>query len=288
MEDFPVLTTDYAGSSIRVESLPFAVKRLVLARPVVRNALNEGMMEEIQQSLDRVRALPAEELRVLVLTGDGDHFCAGADIGYMKEQAGRGLAESFNDARKLAQLFFNLASFPAPVVAAVRGAALGGGFGLAACCDFVLAEENARFATTEVRLGIVPAVISPYVVRKIGIGQAASLMLSGRGIGAREALAAGLVQRVVSSDATEFDAALQAVLLDFLRAGPQAARRAKDLLRRVYPLPDPDLFEFTAQNIAEARGSEEGQRGLQSFFDRKSPPWSEEVEEIQNRNRRSS
>lgn len=288
MENFPVLSTDYSGSSIRVESLPFAVKRLVLARPVVRNALNEEMMDEMAQHVDRLSALAAEDLRLLVLWGEGDHFCAGADIGYMKEQAGRGLAESFNDARKLAQLFFSLASFPAPVVAAVRGAAIGGGLGLTACCNFVLAEENARFATTEVRLGIVPAVISPYIVRKIGLGHAAPLMLSGRGISAREALAAGLVQKVVPSDGTELDAALEAVLLDFLRAGPRAARRAKDLVRRVYPLPDPDLFDFTAQSIAEARCSEEGQAGLQSFFDKRSPPWSEQVEEIQNQTRRTS
>jgi methylglutaconyl-CoA hydratase len=288
MEDFPVLTTDYTGSSIRVESLPFSVKRLVLARPLVRNALNEAMMDEIQQVLDLLGGLAVEELRLLLLQGEGEHFCAGADIGYMKEQAGRGLAESFNDARRLAQLFFSLASFPTPVLAAVRGAAIGGGLGLTVCSDFVLAEENARFATTEVRLGILPAVIGPYIVRKIGVGNAAPLMLSGRGVSARDALATGLVQRVAPAEPTDFASALQAVLLDFLRAGPQAARRAKELLKRVYPLPGPELFDFTAQTIAEARSSEEGQIGLQSFFDKTAPPWSAEVEEIQNRSRRSS
>jgi methylglutaconyl-CoA hydratase len=272
MKDFPVKEIEYQGPNIRVESLPLGVKRLVLSRPKVRNAFDEATMAEIKQELARLAGMQKpERMRLLVVTGDGKLFSAGADIGYMKRLSERGEEESLEDARSLAELFHHLADFPAPVLGAVRGAAIGGAFGLTVCMDHVLAEEDAVFATSEVRLGIVPAVISPYIVRKLGIANAASLMLSGRRIRAHEAMRLGLVQQVATPE--KFDEALQEIILDFLFAGPHAARRTKTLLKKASPLPPPELVEFTAGQIAQARCSEEGQAGLKAFFEKTPPPW---------------
>jgi methylglutaconyl-CoA hydratase len=286
MKDFPVEKIELDGSNIRVEALPLGVKRLVLSRPRLRNAFDEATMEEIKNALDRMAAhLAPEQMRVLVFSGEGDFFSAGADIGYMRRLAERGEDESLVDARSLAQLFYQLSDFPAPVLGAVRGGAIGGAFGLTVCMDYVLAEEDAVFATSEVRLGILPAVISPYIVRRLGLAHAASLMLSGRRIRAPEAMALGLVQRVVSDE--EFDTVLQEVILEFLYAGPQAARRTKTLIKKAYPLPSADLIELTAGHIAQARCSEEGQAGLQAFFDKVSPPWATRVKELHKKMRES-
>jgi len=272
---FPVEGIYFQGETLRVESLPHGVKRLVLSRPELRNAFNEKMMAELSEAFTRLAATRiAAELRLLVLAGDGPVFCAGADLSYMKKQAESGEPASLRDARALGQMFFRLAQMPVPVIAAVKGAAIGGGFGLAVCSDYVLAEESALLATTEVRLGIVPGVISPYIVRKLGVAFAQTFMLSGerRTASSHECRASGLVSRTVGTD-EDFDAALESTLVSFLQAGPDAARRTKELLRRISPLPAPDIFELTAANIAQARCSEEGRAGLTAFFDRKAPPW---------------
>ena len=258
--------------TLRFESQSRGVKQIVLSRPEVRNAFDETMIAELKEVLGDLAATPdPEAMRLLLLAGDGLVFSAGADLNYMKRLAASGESESLSDARELAQLFYALAAFPTPVICAVRGAAIGGGLGLAVCADFVISEDKATFATTEVRLGIVPGVISPYVVRKIGAGAASPLLLSGRRVKAPEARELGLVQQVVSADG--FDAALDDVVLEFLHAGPEAARRAKQLVLQAAPLPTPEQIEFTAQAIATARCSREGQTGLAAFFDKKAPPW---------------
>jgi methylglutaconyl-CoA hydratase len=266
------MNLEFDASTLRVESQPHGVKRIVLSRPDVRNAFDETMIQELKDALAKLAAIPdLEEMRLLILTGEGKIFSAGADLNYMKRLAGSGEAESLADAKSLAQLFYDLAAFPAPVICAVRGAAIGGGMGLAVSTDYVFSEERATFATTEVRLGIVPAVISPYIVRRIGLAAASSLLLTGRRIKAPEARELGLVQRVTSEDS--FDSELEEVAREFLRAGPESARRTKKLLHNAAPLPNPDQIEFTAESIAKARCSEEGQTGLASFFDKKVPPW---------------
>jgi methylglutaconyl-CoA hydratase len=258
--------------TLRVEKRPRGVHEIILARPEVRNAFDETMIAELKEVLRELTAISnPEEVRLLLLSGEGPVFCAGADVNYMMRLAASGENENVADARALAQLFYALAAFPTPVICAVRGAAMGGGLGLAVCADFVLAEEKATFATTEVRLGIVPGVISPYVVRKIGGGSAAPLLLSGRRVKAPEARELGLVQQIVPADG--FEAALDDVILEFLHAGPEAARRTKQLVLRATPLPTPEHIELTARAIATARCSAEGQTGLASFFDKKAPPW---------------
>jgi methylglutaconyl-CoA hydratase len=283
MRDFPVEKAELEGSNIRVECLPLGVKRMVLSRPQVRNAFDESTMTEIKDALAHLANREPEQMRLLVVTGEGKVFSAGADVGYMRRLAERGEDESLEDARSLAELFYHLADFPTPVVGAVRGAAIGGAFGLTVCMDYVLAEEKAIFATSEVRLGLVPAVISPYIVRRLGLANAASLMLSGRRIGASEAMRLGLVQRVVTAES--FDEALQEVVMDFLYAGPHATRRTKQLLKKAHPLPSSESIEFTAGQIAQARCSEEGQAGLEAFFDKAPPPWAFGVSELQKKGR---
>jgi methylglutaconyl-CoA hydratase len=261
-----------AVKTLRLETRDHGVKQIILSRPEVRNAFDETMIADLKEVLRELAAVSdPEQVRLLVLSGEGPVFSAGADVNYMMRLAASEESESLVDARALAQLFYALAAFPTPVVCAVRGAALGGGLGLAVCADFVLAEESATFATTEVRLGIVPGVISPYVVRKIGGGSAAPLLLSGRRVKAPEAKALGLVHQVVSPDG--LDAGLDDVILEFLHAGPEAARRTKQLLLRAAPLPTPEHIELTARAIATARCSAEGQTGLASFFNKKTPPW---------------
>ncbi|HSF19825.1 MAG TPA: enoyl-CoA hydratase-related protein [Vicinamibacteria bacterium] len=276
MKDFPVDRIVAQASTLRVESLTLGVKRIVLERPSVRNAFDETMMGELRDVLDHLASIPEpEQMRLLILAGEGDVFCAGADLNTMKRLAGKSEAVNLEDARGLATLYYKLADFPAPVVAVVQGAAMGGGLGLTACADFVLSETETIFATSEVLLGIVPGVISPYLVRKLGPGRAAPIMLSGARMSASQAQEVGLVQRVVSKD--RLDAALQEVVLDFLAAGPEAARRTKELLKRAAPLPGPELIEFTAGQIAKARCSSEGRKGLEAFFSKAPPAWAARV-----------
>jgi methylglutaconyl-CoA hydratase len=270
---FPCASIHSEGETLRVENLAHGVKRLVLDRPQVRNALNAPMIQELSRALAELagQRFP-NEVRVLLLEGEGTTFCSGADLAYMKEQGAAPPEQNLEHAKELGRMFSRLANFPAPVVCCVQGAAIGGGLGLTVCSDFVLADPAAVFATSEVRLGLVPAMIGPYIVRKLGVGQAAPLMLTGQRLGAQEALAAGLVQRLIGPEETQ-EEALTRVLRDFLAAGPQAARATRELLRRIAPLPDPELFDFTAHTIASARMSAEGQQGLEAFFQKTLPPW---------------
>ncbi len=270
---FPVERVRQPGRSVRLEELPHGVMRLVLARPAVRNAFDEAMISEISGALGALALVPqGAELRVLVLQGEGESFCAGGDLAYMKAQAAAGPEENLDDARALGRMFRRLAALPVPVLCHVHGSAVGGGLGLAACSDYVLADSAAVFATTEVRLGLVPGLISPYVIRRLGVAHASALLLTGQRVKAAEALRIGLVQRVLGP-AEDPGGALAELLGQFLAAGPEAARRAKALMLAVSPLPGPELTEVTARAIAEARASEEGQEGLRAFFGKVPPRW---------------
>lgn len=272
LADFPIEAPLFQGERLRVERLANGVVRLVLARPELRNAFDGVMIGELSRSLEALVALPAGHLRLLLLEGEGDVFCAGADLGYMRTLAAASMAENVEEARGLARMFHRLASFPAPVLAVIQGAAIGGGLGLAACADIVVAEAQAVFATTEVRLGIVPGVISPYVLRKLGVSRGGELMLTGRRISCEEAQAMGLVHHLVSAP-SDLETRLSEVILECLKAGPEAARRTKGLLLQGAPLPDEGLTEFTVSAIAEARASAEGQAGLSAFLGKQPAPW---------------
>jgi methylglutaconyl-CoA hydratase len=275
---FPVEAILFDGATLRVEALARGVVRLALNRPQLRNAFNSQMIQELSRALEDLAALPETRLRLLLLEGEGSVFCAGADLAYMKELAAAEPGRNLENARDMGRMFGHLAGFPAPVLGFVRGAAIGGGLGLAVCSDFVLAEPQAVFATSEVTLGLVPAVIGPYIVRKLGLAHAAPLMLTGRRILAQAALASGLGQRLVPPE-DPFETALARVLGEFLAAGPGAARATRALLRAIAPLPGPELFEATAQAIAAARASSEGRAGLEAFFNKTAPPWNRPARE---------
>jgi methylglutaconyl-CoA hydratase len=269
LAQFPLETVLHEGETLRAERLAHGVRRIVLNRPQVCNAFNAAMVQELSRAFTD---LATREARLLLLEGEGAAFCSGADLAYMKDQGAAPPEQNLENARELARMFSRLASFPVPVVCCVRGAAIGGGMGLTVCSDFVLADPSAIFALSEVMLGLVPSVIGPYVVRKLGLAQAAPLMLTGRRVRASEALGTGLVQRLIEPSETMEDA-LNRVLREFLAAGPQAARATRELLRRISPLPDPELMDFTARTIAAARTSAEGQEGLQAYFQKVPPPW---------------
>ena len=264
----------FEGRTLRVEALAHGVVRLTLDRPELRNAFDGTMIQELSQALATLAAEPdPDRVRLLLLEGAGPVFCAGADLAYMRDQVQVTREVNLEHARELGRMFHQLASFPAPVLSYVRGAAIGGGLGLVACSDFVLADPAAVVATSEVMLGLAPAVISPYLVRRLGLAHSAPMMLSGRRFGTAEALAMGLVQRQVDPGETG-EQALTRVLREFLAAGPAAARATRELLLRIAPLPDPERLEFTASMIAGIRVSAEGQAGLNAFFDKTPPPWS--------------
>ena len=249
------------------------VARLDLDRGEVHNAFDDALILELTEALKALEGDPA--VRVVVLAGRGPSFSAGADLKWMKAMAKASEKDNRRDARQLAKLMRALDSLDRPTVARVRGAAFGGGVGLVACCDIAIAAEGARFGLTETRLGLVPAVISPYVLDAIGPRQARRLFMTAETFDAREAERLGLVHQCVPDD--QLDAAVDRTVAHLLRAGPVAVVEAKRLARRIAQ-PDPkrrrELDEENADLIARIRVSPEGQEGLKAFFAKRPPKWS--------------
>ncbi len=245
------------------------VARVVLARPEVRNAFDDHLIVELQKAFRDLSEDPS--VRVVELSGEGKVFCAGADLNWLKETQSHTLEQIRRDNAELATLFRQIDEFDRPVVGKVRGAALGGGTGLVAVCDVVVAAEGTVFGTTEVRLGIIPAVISPYVVRKIGESQARAWFLTGNRSDAAEALRVGLVHRV--GPEKDLDAEAQKVVDAVLQGGPQALAEAKHLARTVAQMPPREAFSVTVQKIGERRVSPEGQEGMKAFLQQRPPSW---------------
>jgi methylglutaconyl-CoA hydratase len=252
---------------VRVES--GTIGRVTLARPEVRNAFDARLIAEITHALSDLADDPV--LRVLVLAAEGNVFCAGADFHWMSGLKRASLDENVNDARRLFDMFHALYSFPRPTVARVQGSAFGGGTGLLACCDFVILSEDAQLAFSEVRIGLVPATIAPFVIRKIGEGRARDLFLSGAPVGAARALEIGLASRVVT--AADLDLAVEECVKQLLQGGPLASAATKRLLRDLYAVPLSEAKEITVRVIAERRVSDEGQEGMASFLEKRRPAW---------------
>src|ERR671914_469124 len=254
----------------RTEAGPVAT--VVLARPETRNALNADLIEELTRCFEQIS--DDDQVRVVVLAGEGRSFCAGADIGYMRETAGLSYEENLEDARRLAMMYWTIDECPKPVVAKVHGIAMGGGAGLLAVADVVVADSETRFAFSEIRLGIAPATISPFVVRKIGVSHARSLFLTGERFDAERAQEIGLVHRVVSSDG--LDEAVQEEVGELLEGGPVAQATLKGLLRRLETTEPMEAPGLTARVIPELRTGEEGQEGLAAFLQKREPRWRRE------------
>jgi len=261
-----------ASPYFQIQNLPQGVKKIIFTRPKVKNAFDQQMILELKTCFESLIEIKQQnDLRLVILTGEDQMFCAGADLNYMREQSHKSFEENSHDANLLGKMFFALASIPCPVISAVKGAAIGGGLGLCACSDFVLAENKAIFATSEVKLGLVPAVISPYIIRKIGVSSASHLMLTGSKIDTQQAHKIGLVNQITSPEQYELN--LENLIESFLTAGPNAARMTKKLIHAISPLPDQKTFDDTVKTIALARSSDEGQEGLNSFFEKKKASW---------------
>ncbi|MGM0983412.1 MAG: enoyl-CoA hydratase/isomerase family protein [Pseudomonadota bacterium] len=250
-----------------------SVAWLTLERPDVHNAFDDSLIAELNAHLERLHdAARHGEVRAVVLGSEGKSFSAGADLNWMKRMVEYDVDDNIADSRKLAALMHGLDTLPCPTVCRVQGAAFGGAVGLAACCDIVIASEKAKFCLSEVKIGLSPAVISPYVQRALGERQARRYALTAEVMDAPTAQALGLAHRVVEPETLD-DAV--ATMLDTLLAGsPQAQRATKALLAEVARAPDSKATrEHTCQVISELRVSAEGQEGLASFFEKRRPAW---------------
>lgn len=248
------------------------VARVTLNRPEVHNAFDASLIDELRRAFAAFDREEADALRVVVLTGEGASFCAGADIAWMRASLELDREGNEQDAMALAQMLDAIDTCAVPVIARVQGAALGGGMGLCAVSDLVIAEAGATFGFTETRLGILPAVISPFVIAKIGESHARALFPGGRRFNALRALRIGLIHDVVEG-LEGVDAAVDAAVADVLAAGPTAARAAKAIVREVRGLPHESTRWHTARRIAAQRTSTEGQEGLRAFMERREPTW---------------
>jgi len=238
------------------------ILRLTLARPEKRNALDPELIDALTSAF-----AGAGDARAVVLRGAGPSFCAGADLDWMRASIGLSPEENVADARRLDALMTAVDGCPAPVVAGVQGQAIGGGCGLLACCDIVVAARDASFGLSEVKLGLVPAVISPYVLARVGPGAARHLFVTGERFDASTALRIGLVHRLVD----DLDTAVEAVVSEILAAGPQAVRLAKRLARGGLSADE------SVHLLAQLRAGDEAQEGLRAFLERDQPSWRSET-----------
>ena len=246
------------------------VAQVTMNRPAVFNAFDEAMIAELDAAFEQLIA--DDSVRVIVLAGAGKHFSAGADLQWMQRASAASREWNLADARRFADMLSRIERAPKPVVARVQGAALGGGVGLTAACDIAIAAEGASFSVSEAKFGILPAVIGPYVTNAVGKRQARRLALTTERIGAAEALAMGLVQKVVAADA--LDAAVDETVTALLAGGPGAQREIKALFAQLEVGPiTPDVIELTAQTISRVRGTDEAREGFDAFLNKRPANW---------------
>ena len=245
------------------------VATITLQRPDVRNAFNETMIAELTAAAQQLAA--DASVRIVILRGEGKVFCAGADIGWMQRMVHYTEDENRRDARAMAGMFEALDTMPKPLVGLVQGAALGGGTGLAAVCDVVITADDALFGFTETKLGILPAVISPYAIAKIGVSQARALFLTAERFTAQRARDIGLVHHVVP--AAVLDQQLGVVVQELSSSAPAAMARAKALIPDVAGRHPSSVIDLTSAAIAAQRVSAEGQEGLTAFLEKRTPGW---------------
>jgi len=255
-------------STIRDKDEP-GVLRVTLNRPDVRNSFDE----EVIAALTAIARDAAKDtsLRAIVLAGAGPAFCAGADLGWMMKAVGYTRQDNLRDAEDLARMLEVLDCLPVPVIGRVHGAALGGGVGLAAVCDIVVAADSSVFAFSEAKLGIIPAVISPYVIGKIGMSAARELFLTGARFTAARAKDIGLVHAVVAE--SELDTTVGAYLKEILTSSPSSIAAAKRLIREVWGRRPDDVIGVTTGMIADQRTSADGQEGMRAFLEKRKPRW---------------
>lgn len=254
-----------------ITEVDLGVAIITLNRPERHNAFDDALIAELSDAIDRMAADPA--VRVLVISSTGKSFCAGADLNWMKRAAGYSSEENLRDARALAGMLRRLAHCPKPTVARIQGPAYGGGVGLVACCDVAIATFDAEFSLTEVKLGLIPAVISPHVIAAIGERYARRYMLTAERFSAAEAYRIGLLHEMVT-DEDSLDEALGEIIDALLKNGPRAIAECKELIQAVAwkPLSDA-ILDDTAQRITRLRASEEGREGMSAFLEKRKPNW---------------
>jgi methylglutaconyl-CoA hydratase len=246
------------------------VLTVALNRPEVHNAFND---ELIAEAVELFTGITPDRARVVVLRGNGPSFCAGADLHWMSRMLAYTREENIRDSSQLARMYALINECPLPVIGRIHGAAIGGGVGLVSVCDVALAAAGTKFALAEVKLGIMPAVISPYVIAKIGQSHARALFLTGERFDAEQALRIGLVHRVAADDAA-LDAALAATIAQIKSSGPEAVVECKRLIAYVAENEVADAIPYTIEAIADRRVSAEGQAGMSAFLKKEKPPWS--------------
>ena len=245
------------------------VLHLYLNRPQVHNAFNATMIAELDEALER--ASQNKSLRVIVLSGQGKSFCAGADLNWMKEIIHYSFQQNLEESLQLAEVLYKLYALPKPTVAMVNGTAIGGGTGFISACDIAVASEEAKFGLSEVKIGLVPAAISPYVIRRIGEARAREYFLTGKRISAAKAWEIGLINEVVPKD--ELRKKVEKIIELLLSSGPEALARCKLLIQKVPQMSFEEAKNFTAQMIAQLRVSPEGQEGMSAFLEKRKPKW---------------
>lgn len=244
------------------------VVRVLLDRPKKHNAFDDTMIEELIQAFETIAT--NQEVRVVLIESTGRHFCAGGDLNWMQRSINFTEDENILDANRLSKLFNVIHELEKPVLAVVSGAAYGGALGILSCCDVVLASNQSRFCFSEVKLGLVPATIAPYVTRAIGVRMASRYFLTAEEFDANAAKTMNLVHEVC--DADSLDQKTDEIVSRLLQNGPQAMAATKQLLRQLYPI-DEQIIRDTAQLIAKTRASAEAQQGLTAFFNKHTPDW---------------
>jgi len=242
------------------------VLTVTLNRPEVHNAFND---ELIHEAIDLFQNIGSRDARAVVLRGTGANFCAGADLNWMSKMVSYTRDQNIHDSSLLAKMFALMNECPIPLIGAIQGAAIGGGVGLVAVCDIVIAARDTKFGLSEVKLGILPAVISPYVIAKIGTTHARALFLTGERFDAERALRIGLVHRLVD----DVDAAVAETVKLLKTSGPEAVRECKKLIAFVAGNEQAESIPYTIEAIATRRVSEEGQQGMQAFLKKEKAPW---------------
>jgi len=250
-------------------SLDGSVLRVALNRPQMHNAMNPEMIASLFAVF---RELPQrDDVRVVVLTGNGRSFCAGADLAFMRAAADYDFEQNVADGQAIFDLMQIVDTCPKPVVGRINGAAIGGGVGLVSCCDIAVAVERAKFGLSEARLGILPAVISPFVLAKIGEGNGRELFMTGERFDAHHARRIGLVQHVVAE--ADLDSVVDERVQQLLQAAPGAQAAAKKLIHTVATQPKIEMRDYTSRLIAERRASDEGRDGMSAFLEKRKPTW---------------
>lgn len=238
-------------------------------RPEIHNAFNATVISEM---LDAFRRIGSDQsIRAVILTGVGKSFCSGADLNWMRGVITQSFDENLAEANALADLFYTIYTLRQPVIARVNGAAIGGGTGFVAVCDFAVAAKSAKFSFSEVKIGVVPACIGPYVVKKIGEGRVRELFITGERMDAERALQVGLVNRVVDDD--QLDDVVNNYVRSILTSGPEAVAMAKELIGSVPNMTPEEYRPYTAEMIARLRISPEGQEGMDAFLNKRTPNW---------------